>query len=64
MTKVVKGMLLESSPNPRLILFDKEHREIDDVGVIRDELPIEICKPKEGMDSFDKGGGFPCVDGR
>ena len=53
LTKVVKGTLLKSSPNPRLVLFGKEHKGGDDVGVIRDELPIEICKAKEGMDSFD-----------
>ena len=62
--KVVKGTLLASSPNPRLVLFDKECEGIDDVGVIRDELPIEICEAKEGTDSFDRGGGFPCVNGR
>ena len=64
MTKVVKGMLLESSPNPRLVLFGKKCKGVDDVGVIRDELPIEICKTKEGTDSLDRGGGFPCVNGR
>ena len=62
--KVVKGALLEGSPNPRLVLFGKEHKRIDDVGVIRDEFPIEICEAKEGTDSFDRGGEFPCVDGR
>ena len=62
--KVVKGTLLASSPNPRLVLFDKECKGIDDIEVIRDELSIEICKAKEGTDSFDRGGGFPCVDCR
>ena len=55
---------LPISPNPRLVLFGKEHKRIDDVGVIRDEFPIEICEAKEGTDSFDRGGGFPCVNGR
>ena len=64
MMKVVKGALLESSPNPRLILFGKECEEIDNVGVIRNEFLIEICETKEGADSFDRGGGFPCVNGR
>ena len=62
--KVVEGMLLESSPNPGLVLFGKEHKGMNNVGVIRDELLIEICKAKEGTDSFDRGGGLPCVDGR
>ena len=64
MMKVVEGVLLESSPNPRLVLFGKECEGVDDVGVIRDELLIEICKTKEGTDSFDRGGGFSCIDGR
>ena len=64
MTKVVEGALLENSPNPRLVFFGKECEGVDDVGVIRDELPIEICKTKEGTDSLDRGGGFPCVNGR
>ena len=64
LTKVVEGALLESSSNPRLVLFDKECKGGDDVGVIRDELSIEICKAKEGTDSFDGGGKFPCVNGR
>ena len=62
--KVVKGALLESSPNPRLVLFGKECKGVDDIGVIRDELLIEICETKEGMDSFDGGGRLPCVDSR
>ena len=62
--KVVEGALLESFPNPRLVLFCKEHKGIDNVGVIRDELLIEICEAEKGMDSFDRGGRFPCVDGR
>ena len=64
LTKVVKGTLLESSPNPRLVLFGKECKRVDNVGVIRDELLIEICEAKEGTDSFDGGGSFPCVNGR
>ena len=62
--KVVKGALLESSPNPRLVLFGKERKGVDNVRVIRNELPIEICEVEEEMDSFDRGGRFPCVDGR
>ena len=64
LTKVVEGVLLEGSPNPRLVLFGKECKRIGNVGVIRDEFPIEICKAKEGTDFFDRGGEFPCVDGR
>ena len=56
--KVVEGALLESSPNPRLVLFGKERKGMVDVGVIRDELPIEICEAKEGMDSLDRSGEF------
>ena len=64
LTKVVKGVLLESFPNPRLVLFGKERKGIDDVGVIKDELLIEICEAEKETDSFDRGGGFPCIDGR
>ena len=64
LTKVVEGTLLESSPNPRLVLFGKERKGVDDVGVIRDKLLIEICEAEKGTDSFNGGGRFSCVDGR
>ena len=28
-----------------------------------DELVIEICKPQEGANAFDRGRGFPVVNG-
>ena len=62
--KVVEGMLLESFPNPGLVLFDMECKGMNDIGVIRDELSIEICEAEEEMDSFDRGGGLSCVNGR
>ena len=64
LTKVIEGTLLKSSPNPRFVFFGKEHKGGDNVGVIRDELLIEICEAKEGTNSFDGGGKFPYVNGR
>ena len=36
----------------------------NDVGKVRDKFSIEVCKPEERMDAFDRGGGLPILDGR
>ena len=47
MSKMVKGMLLERAPYPRLILFGEEGEWSDDVGIVWNEFAIEVCKTKE-----------------
>ena len=35
----------------------------NDIGKVRDKFSIEVCKPKERTDAFDRGG-LPIFDGR
>ena len=34
----------------------------NNTGEVGDELAIEICKPQEGSNAFDGGGGFPVAN--
>ena len=36
----------------------------DNVGVVGNELLIEVCEAKEGMYSLDRGRGMPVSDGQ
>ena len=42
--KGIKGSLLEGAPGPGLVFFGEGSEGSDDVGVIGDELPIEVGK--------------------
>ena len=35
----------------------------NNVGVVGNELAIEVCKSEEGVDSLDRGQGMPVPDG-
>ena len=59
----VEGFLLGFSPRPRVVFSSKENNGCDDVGVVRDELAIEVCKTEEGAYSFDRGWRMPVFDG-
>ena len=58
----VEGSLLEGGPIPWLILLGQKVERSDNMGEVRDELTIEICKPEERVNAFDRGRGFPVVN--
>ena len=60
----VEGSLLRISPRPGVILPSKENDGNDDVRIIGNEFVIEICKPQEGVYSFDRERRVPFLDGR
>ena len=60
----VKSFLLRLSPGPRAVLLGEEDNGCDNVGVVGDELSIEVRKAKEGTYSLDRGWGMPVSDGR
>ena len=47
-----------------MIFASKKDNGGDDVGKVRDKFSIEVCKPEERTDAFDRRGGFPVFDGR
>ena len=59
----VESFLLRFSPRPRVVLSGEEDNGCDNVGVIANELAIEVCKAKEGIYSLDQGWGIPVSDG-
>ena len=46
-----------------MIFPSKEDNGSDDVGKVRDKFSVEVCKPKERADAFDRRGGLPVFDG-
>ena len=49
----VEGFLLRFSPRPRVVLSGEGDNGCDNVGVIGNELSIEVCEAKKGMYSLD-----------
>ena len=47
-----------------MIFASKKDDGGDDVGKVRDKFSIEVCKPEERTDAFDRRGGLPVLDGR
>ena len=47
-----------------MIFASKKDDGGDDVGKVWDKFSIEVCKPEERTDAFDRRGGPPVVDGR
>ena len=61
--KTVKGFLLEASPRPGVVLSSEEDDGCDNIGVVGNELAIEVHKSEEGAHSFDRRQGMPVFDG-
>ena len=59
----VKSLQLGLSPGPRVVLTSEEDDGCDNVGVLGNELVIEVHKAKEGMYSFDRGRRTPVSNG-
>ena len=60
----VESCLLWTRPGPRVILVSEENNGCDDVGVIRNKLVIEVHKSQKGVNTLNRRGGFPILDGR
>ena len=52
--------LLGLSPGPRVVLLSEEDNGCDDVGVVRNELAVKVCRAKEGAYSLDRGRRVLC----
>ena len=63
MFEVFECPLLKLGPCPRFAFPGKQVERCYDVGEIRDEFPVKVCKSGERSDSLDRGGGFPFLDG-
>ena len=44
----VESLLLGFSPRPRVVFASEEDNGCDDVGVVRNELAVKVCRAKEG----------------
>ena len=62
MFKCVKGVLLQSRPDPGFILSSEEIEGGNDVQEVWYEFSVEVGKPCEGLYGFDRSGGFPGLD--
>ena len=58
----VKGILLQSHPNPRFILLSEEIEGGDDIREVQYEFSVEVGKSYEELYGFDGSGGFPGSD--
>ena len=58
----VKGILLQSRPNPRFILSSEEIEGGDNVREVWYEFLVEVGKSCERLYGFDGSGGFPGSD--
>ena len=56
--------MLEVGPDPWLILSSKEVEQGDNMGEVRDKFAIKVRKSKKRANTFDRGGGFPFLNGR
>ena len=63
MLEAFKHLLLELGPYPGFALPSEQIERSYDVGEIRDELSVKICKSCKQPDSLDGGGGFPFLYG-
>ena len=55
----VEGVLLQSHPNPGLVLSSEEIKGCDNIQEVRYEFVVEVGKSCERSYSFDGSGGFP-----
>ena len=62
MFECVKGVLLQSCPNPRFVLSSEEIEGGDNVLKVQYEFSVEVGKSCEGSYGFDRSGGFPGSD--
>ena len=62
MFECVKGILLQSRPNPRFILLSEEIEGSDNVQDVWYEFLVEVGKSCERLYGFDRSGGFPGSD--
>ena len=60
----VESFLLRFSPRLRVVLLSEEDNGCNNIGVVGNELSIEVCEAKEGVYSLDQGQGIPVSDGR
>ena len=58
----VKGVLLQSHPNPRFVLLSEEIEGSNDVREVWYEFSVEVGKSCERSYGFDRSGGFPGSD--
>ena len=49
----IKRSLVDRGPNPRNIFLSEGSERGNDVRIIRDKLPLEVCKAKERKNAFD-----------
>ena len=63
MFEAFKHTLLKLGPYPGFALPSEQVERSYDVGEIRNELPIKVCKSGEQPDSLDGGMGFPFLYG-
>ena len=47
-----------------MVLSSEENDGCNDVRVVQNELAIEVCIPKERMDSLNRGRGLPVLNSR
>ena len=62
MFECVKGVLLQSRPNPGFVFLGEEIEGGDDVQEVRYEFSVEVGKSCERSYGFDGSGGFPGSD--
>ena len=58
----IKGGLACGGPIPRETFLSEIEERASDVGIVRDESPVEIGEAKERADVFHLGGGWPTGD--
>ena len=63
MFEALEHPLLKLGPYPGFAFLSEQVEGCYDVGKVRDEFPVKIRKPSERLDSLDRGGGFPFLDG-
>ena len=63
MFEALERSLLELGPCPGFTFSSEQIEGCYDVGEIRDEFSVKVCKSGERSDSLDRGGGFPFLDG-
>ena len=59
MLEMLKGVLLELGPRPRFALPSEQVERGYDVGEVRNEFSVKVCKSSEQPDFLDRGGRFP-----
>jgi len=60
--RVSKDFWQAGGPVPLEILFGEVDKGVGDIGVVRDELPVEVGKTEEGVYVFNFGEGRPFGD--